>query len=94
MNRNSKKSLQEFDHHMHRNIERSLLEIDFAALTRGPFTPSPAAWEDQVLYFLMLDRFSEGNENGGYADVTGHPVTTGSTPLYCPQNDGRVDYDT
>jgi len=49
---------------MSRNIEKSLLDVDFASLTRGPFTPSPAAWEDQVLYFLMLDRFSDGNENG------------------------------
>src|SRR5688572_6173655 len=80
--------------HVSRNIERSLLDLDFAALTRGPFTPSPAAWEDQVLYFLMLDRFSDGNENGGYADVADRPVTTGSTPLHCPQNGGRVDYDT
>jgi hypothetical protein len=39
---------------MNRNVEKSLLDIDFATLTRGPFTPSPAAWEDQVLYFLML----------------------------------------
>ena len=44
---------------MNRNIERSLLKLDFATLMRGPFTPSPAAWEDQVLYFLMLDRFSD-----------------------------------
>ncbi len=59
---------------MSRDVERSLLEIDFASLTRGPFTPSPAAWEDQVLYFLMLDRFSDGNEKGGYADASGRPV--------------------
>jgi hypothetical protein len=51
---------------MSRDVEKSLLEIDFASLTRGPFTPSPAAWEDQVLYFLMLDRFSDGNEKGGH----------------------------
>jgi glycosidase len=79
---------------MSRDIERSLLELDFAALTRGPFTPSPAAWEDQVLYFLMLDRFSDGNESGGYADVAGQPVTIGTTPLYAPDDEGRVDYDT
>ena len=77
-----------------RNVEKSLLDIDFAALTRGPFTPSPAAWEDQVLYFLMLDRFSDGNENGGYADAAGRPVETGTTPLYRPEDEGRVDYDT
>ena len=79
---------------MNRNIEQSLLELDFAALTRGPFTPSPAAWEDQVLYFLMLDRFSDGNEKGGYADAMGRRVETGTTPLYRTEDDGRVDYDT
>ena len=45
---------------MTEQIEKSLLEIDFASLTRRTFTPSPAAWEDQVLYFLLLDRFSDG----------------------------------
>jgi glycosidase len=79
---------------MNRDIEKSLLDLDFASLTRRPFTPSPAAWEDQVLYFLMLDRFSDGRESGGYRDVTGRPVTTGTTPLYRPQNASRVDYDT
>jgi glycosidase len=79
---------------MDRNVERSLLDLDFAALTRGPFTPSPKAWEDQVLYFLMLDRFSDGNEKGGYRDVKGRLVTTGSTPLYHFEGDGRVAYDT
>ena len=33
---------------MSRDIERSLLVLDFAVLTRWAFTPSPAAWEDQV----------------------------------------------
>jgi glycosidase len=79
---------------MNHDVEKSLLDIDFAALTRGPFTPSPAAWEDQVLYFLMLDRFSDGNEKGGYADVLGCPVITGATPHYRPEDEGRVDYDT
>jgi hypothetical protein len=40
------------------NIEKSLLELDFASLTRRTFTPSQPAWEDQVLYFLLLDRSS------------------------------------
>lgn len=79
---------------MTRDVEKSLLDIDFAALTRGPFTPSPAAWEDQVLYFLMLDRFSDGNEKGGYADASGRPVEPGSTPLYGPEDPGQLDYDT
>jgi glycosidase len=76
-----------------RDVEKSLLDIDFASLTRGPFTPSPTAWEDQVLYFLMLDRFSNGDERGGYADVSGRPVDTGTTPLYRAADAGRVDYD-
>ena len=67
-------------------IEKSLLDIDFASLTRRTFTPSPAAWEDQVLYFLLLDRFSDGNEKEGYRDHADRPVqgssitTCGSAP--------------
>jgi glycosidase len=79
---------------MPETIEKSLLELDFASLTRRTFTPSPAAWEDQVLYFLLLDRFSDGKENGGYRDIAGHPVQGGSTPLYRPEDSGRVDYET
>jgi glycosidase len=79
---------------MSRDVEKSLLDIDFASLTRGPFTPSPAAWEDHVLYFLMLDRFSDGNERGGYADASGRAVEGGGTPLYRAEDDGRLDYDT
>ncbi|MDJ0707151.1 MAG: alpha-amylase family glycosyl hydrolase [Leptolyngbyaceae cyanobacterium MO_188.B28] len=45
------------------------------------YFPSPFAWEDQVFYFLMLDRFSDGNENG-YRDNSGNLVNTGSTPKY------------
>jgi hypothetical protein len=33
---------------MAENIEKSLLELDFARLTRRTFTPSPAAWEVQA----------------------------------------------
>jgi hypothetical protein len=47
---------------MAEHIEKSLLEVDFASLTRRTVVPSPAAWEDQVLYFLLLDRFPDGNE--------------------------------
>jgi glycosidase len=74
-------------------IEKSLLELDFAGLTRRTFTPSPAAWEDQVLYFLLLDRFSDGKEKDGYRDNEGRPVHTGNTPVYQAEDPGRVDYD-
>jgi hypothetical protein len=39
-----------------------LSELDLAGLRDREFHPSPVAWEDQVLYFLMLDRFSNGEE--------------------------------
>jgi len=74
-------------------IGKSLLDIDFASLTRRAFTPSPAAWEDQVLYFLLLDRFSDGNEKGGCRDAADRSVQGGSTPLYRAEDPGRVDYD-
>src|SRR3954471_15409362 len=45
------------------------------------FTPSPTAWEDEVLYFLLVDRFSDGNENG-YRDLDGNIVNGGSTLLF------------
>jgi glycosidase len=79
---------------MAEKIEKSLLEVDFASLTRGSFTPSPAAWEDQVLYFLLLDRFSDGNEKDGYRDEADQPARGGSTPLYRSADPGRVDYET
>jgi glycosidase len=74
-------------------IEKSLLDIDFASLTQRTFTPSPAAWEDQVLYFLLLDRFSDGKEKDGYRDEADRPVQGGSTPLFRAEDSGRVDYD-
>src|SRR5262249_29872560 len=78
---------------MTEKIEQSLLELDFAGLTQRKFTPSPAAWEDQILYFLLLDRFSDGKEKDGYRDSDDRPVRTGDTPLYRPEDPGRVDYD-
>jgi glycosidase len=79
---------------MTEKIEKSLLELDFASLTRRKFTPSPAAWEDQILYFLLVDRFSDGQEKDGYRDNENRPVRTGVTPLYRPEDPGRIDYDT
>jgi glycosidase len=60
-------------------IER-VADIDWGSLTAGPFHPSPASWADQVLYFLLVDRFSDGRENG-YRDVDGVPVV-GTTALF------------
>ncbi len=63
--------------------EKSLLEVDFTRLCDRQFFPSPAAWEDQVLYFLMLDRFSDGNEQG-YRGNNGRRVRRGTTALFQP----------
>ena len=61
-----------------------LADLHLADLIRGAtFTPSPVAWEDQVLYFLLVDRFSDGKERG-YRDVNGNVVTTGTTSLFAP----------
>jgi len=65
----------------HDQLERSLYDIDWAALRNKKFTSSPSAWEDEVLYFLMLDRFSDDKEQG-YRDNSGQPVATGSTPPF------------
>ena len=65
----------------HDQLERRLQDIDWEALRRPGYTPSPAAWEDQVLYFLMLDRFSDGREQG-FRDNSGNPDTSGSTPPF------------
>ena len=80
-----------------RVVERSLREIDFARLVEGvTYHPSPAAWEDEVLYFLFLDRFSDGREFGGFADNDGKQVTEPSgersTPLFAQESDaGTAD---
>ena len=72
-------------------VEKSLKDLDLDAVVhqREKYTPSPAAWEDQVLYFLMLDPFSDGNEQG-YRDNAGNLVTTGSTPLFQSQDAGNA----
>ncbi|MBT9100230.1 hypothetical protein KFZ76_21235 [Methylovulum psychrotolerans] len=59
-----------------------LTSLNINQLTSGvTYFKSPAAWEDQVLYFLMLDRFSDNKEKD-YQDVGGKTVSTGTTPLF------------
>src|SRR5262252_4559953 len=78
---------------MSEKIEKSLLDIDFEALTSRKFTPSPAAWEDQVLYFLLVDRFSDGNERDTLGYDSGNPASTSTTPPYTESDPNRIDYD-
>ncbi len=68
-------------------VERSLAEVDFSALCSRTFFPSPSAWEDQVLYSLMLDRFSDGSE-AGYKGNSGRTVRSGMTPLFGARDAG------
>lgn len=62
---------------------RRIADVDFARLRDRRFHPSPVAWEDEVLYFLMLDRFSNGQERG-YRDNDGNVVQSGSIPPLTP----------
>jgi glycosidase len=76
--------------------EKRLSEIDWAALVTGrTFYPSPASWDDEVLYFLMLDRFSDGTEHGGFGDASGAPVPAApgrTTPLFdAPRDAGKAN---
>lgn len=50
--------------------------------------PSPSHWEDQLLYFLLPDRFSSGNETG-YVDNNGNLVTGPGTPPFNPSLDAN-----
>jgi hypothetical protein len=68
---------------------QSLADLNLQPIISGVnYFPSPIAWEDQVFYFLMLDRFSDGNENG-YKDNEGNLVPSGTTPLYSPADDAE-----
>jgi glycosidase len=63
-------------------MSQTIQSIDFSQLADRSFTPSPSAWEDQVFYFLLLDRFSDNNEAGFTA--------TGTTPLYNSTDNGNA----
>lgn len=69
----------------------SIAEIDWPALLARRFTPSPASWSEQVLYFLLVDRFSDGREDG-YVDADGRRVA-GSTAPYRPDDAGSALHD-
>ncbi|HEY5853554.1 MAG TPA: alpha-amylase family glycosyl hydrolase [Aldersonia sp.] len=59
-----------------------LSDVDWTAVLSGSIHPSPSSWSDQVLYFLLVDRFSDGHEDG-YRDVSGVPMA-GTTPMLRP----------
>ncbi|MEA2584835.1 MAG: hypothetical protein QOF33_2920 [Thermomicrobiales bacterium] len=69
-------------------VEQRLSDLDFAPLLQRTFHPSPAAWEDQVFYFILLDRFSDEKEDG-YLGNDG-TVVQGDTPLFQPADAGNA----
>jgi len=60
---------------------KRLAELNWTPLLKQRFHLSPPAWEDQVLYFLLPDRFSDGKERG-YRNIAGNRVRAGTTPLF------------
>ncbi|HFQ91043.1 MAG TPA: alpha-amylase, partial [Desulfobulbus sp.] len=79
-------------------MEHYLAEIDWAGLGRDrDYYPSPTHWEDEVLYFLLVDRFSDRSEYGGFADRAGNEVSGPgqgrTTPLFSLARDAnRADF--
>ena len=46
---------------------KSIKDFDLNQITKDKeYFPSPREWEDQTLYFLMVDRFSNGQEQNLY----------------------------
>lgn len=66
----------------------SLTQIDLGVIVREQtYSPSPIAWEDQVIYQLIIDRFSDGREKG-YRDANNNIVNSGITPMLDPLKEG------
>jgi glycosidase len=65
-----------------------LTDLDWAAALSRPHHPSPSSWADQVLYFFLVDRFSDGREDG-VLDAGGHRAD-GETPLFTPADAGNA----
>lgn len=61
---------------------KTLKDTALKTLTSKKFTPSPPAWEDHTLYFLLIDRFSDNNE-AGFAE-------NGTTPLFTTNDNGNA----
>lgn len=69
--------------------EKRIAEIDLRELAKGKHHSSPDAWEDQVLYFLLVDRFSDSKE-AGTRDAAGNVVHGGTTLPFQPADEGNA----
>src|SRR5438309_8619337 len=69
---------------------KSLRDLNISTMVANrSFFPSPVHWEDEVVYFLMLDRFSDGKETA-FRDKNGNPVNTGTTLPFTPSDNGNA----
>ncbi|KAH0543430.1 hypothetical protein FGG08_002288 [Glutinoglossum americanum] len=66
--------------------EKRVADINWTPLLAQSFHPSPVAWEDQVIYFLLPDRYSDNSERD-YFDIDGNPVSRGSSAKFNPSTD-------
>ena len=71
-----------------REVPRTIEDLELNPQNYRGF-PSPSDWEDEVLYFLMLDRFSDGNEKN-YMDNENNMVKHGSTDKYELHNNSNA----
>ena len=70
-----------------------IADTDFAVIvSKTDYTPSPPAWEDQVFYFLLVDRFSDGKEIG-YRDNNGVKVSGNGIPMFSREHAGNISRD-
>lgn len=60
---------------------KSIYEIPWDKLHNKKLTTSPGNWNEHVLYYVMIDRFSDNNEKG-YLDNLGNWSESGTTPHY------------
>jgi glycosidase len=65
------------------------IEINQIIDAHGEYKISPWAWEDQILYFLMLDRFSDGNETE-YRDNANNMISRSGTKLFTSGDNGNA----
>lgn len=69
--------------------QQRLSDLNLGELANRKFHPSPTHWEDQVLYFLLVDRFSNHSETD-YRDNDGSVVTSGATARFLPGDAGNA----
>ena len=71
-------------------INIQLSDINLEKLSSGKkYKESPNVWEDQVLYFLLPDRFSDDNEKG-YKGIDGKTYTKGLTEMFTTKDSNNV----